>query len=243
MTPEHRPTGPDSWEALLSDFLDDELPPAERRQVEDHLRTCASCAAVLEELRAVVARAGTFARESQPAGDLWAGIRPRLRPRSRTAWSRGLAALRSAGPGTAWRRTPAFAAIAVVLAGVALLLLMQGGKAPGPGGVAEQQAARRAGDRAVLPGAALAALEGGREYSDTVAELRSVVERRLTHDPRVVEVLDENLAAIEAAIAGYRDALAESPGDEALQKRLRQARERKVQVLRQAAALAAEADN
>ncbi|NBD24976.1 anti-sigma factor family protein [Paenibacillus glycinis] len=37
-------------EEQLSAYLDDELNPDERRKVEDHLATCASCQALLEEL-------------------------------------------------------------------------------------------------------------------------------------------------------------------------------------------------
>ena len=41
----------------FSDYLDDELAPSERTDVEAHLATCADCRAVLEALRAIVATA------------------------------------------------------------------------------------------------------------------------------------------------------------------------------------------
>ena len=44
------------WTDRLSDYLDGELPPAERNSLEAHLETCAECARVLEELRTVVSR-------------------------------------------------------------------------------------------------------------------------------------------------------------------------------------------
>ena len=47
----------EEWTDRLSDFLDGELPADEQRAVEAHLRGCAACAAVLEDLKRVVARA------------------------------------------------------------------------------------------------------------------------------------------------------------------------------------------
>ena len=44
------------WTDRLSDYLDGELSADERGAVEAHLRGCGSCAAVLEDLKRVVAR-------------------------------------------------------------------------------------------------------------------------------------------------------------------------------------------
>lgn len=231
-----RPAGADPWEDRLSDYLDDELSPGERRKLEAHLRVCGGCAVLLEELRGVVARAAACDRESAPSRELWTGIAPRLAPRGNTRAREKT----SPGPGFAPWRFPALAAAAlVVLAVVASLLWQAGTLRPSVPQVTERAATTRPDQ----PPAAAKLLEPSREYYDTVAHLRREVEMHLTHDPRVVEVLDENLAAIDAAIAGYRDALAADPGDAALARRLEQARERKVAVLRQAAALASESTN
>jgi len=67
----------EEWTDQLSDYLDGELSADERRLVDEHLVTCASCAAVLNDLKRVVARAAsTTARP--PQADLWAGIAARL---------------------------------------------------------------------------------------------------------------------------------------------------------------------
>jgi len=240
-------TGTHPWEARLSEYLDDELTGAERLQLEDHLRGCASCAAVLEDLRAVVARTDGCARESLPANDLWEVIRPRLQPRQpRAAWRRALDVFTPSPATPAWWKVPAFAAAAFLVVGLAASLLWLRGGTTLPGDEGGKIATHEQGAQGstLRPGEPVSpALEASREYYDTIAQLRRVVERGLTHDPRVVEVLDTNLAAIDSAIAGYRDALVANPGDEGLRRRLEQARERKVDVLRQAAALASEAAN
>jgi hypothetical protein len=138
---------------------------------------------------------------------------------------------------------PAFAAAAiVVVAAVAALLWPQGGAGLRPQ-VTRGTEQTASNTPAPVPAETARRFEPSREYYDTVAHLRRTVEQRLTHDPRVVEVLDSNLAAIDAAIASYRDGLAADPRDADLARRLERARERKVEVLRQAAALAGEAAN
>ena len=61
----------------LSDYLDDELTPAERAGIESHLAVCRECSTTLDELRTVVARAGALLPRP-PGNDLWPGIEPRL---------------------------------------------------------------------------------------------------------------------------------------------------------------------
>src|SRR5262249_60584727 len=60
-------------------FLDGELTAEEHRAVEAHLRGCAACAAVLADLKRIVARAqqaGAVPRP--PRADLWSGIAARI---------------------------------------------------------------------------------------------------------------------------------------------------------------------
>ena len=67
----------EEWTEKLSDFLDGELTPDDRDAVESHLQCCASCAAVLDELTQVVARARTL-EGRPPRADLWPGIAARI---------------------------------------------------------------------------------------------------------------------------------------------------------------------
>ena len=113
----------EEWTDRLSEYLDGELSADEQRALESHLRTCAPCAAVLNDLKRVVARAqaaGAAARP--PQADLWAGIAERI-DASRT-WNGGAVPLDnvSAFRGRAPRRIaftlPQLAAAAVVVAAV-----------------------------------------------------------------------------------------------------------------------------
>src|SRR4029077_6814953 len=69
----------EEWTDKLSEYLDGELSADEHRTVEAHLRGCADCAAVLADLKRIVARAqqaGAVARP--PSADLWDGIAARI---------------------------------------------------------------------------------------------------------------------------------------------------------------------
>jgi len=113
----------EEWTDRLSDYLDGELSADEQRALESHLRTCAPCAAVLNDLKRVVARAqaaGAVARP--PQADLWAGIAERI-DASRT-WNAGavapdnVAAFRGRAPRRIAFTLPQLAAAAIVVAAV-----------------------------------------------------------------------------------------------------------------------------
>jgi hypothetical protein len=63
----------DPWTDRLSEYLDDELDAAERAAVDDHLRGCAGCRAILDDLRRLQVRARSL-RDRDPERDLWRHI-------------------------------------------------------------------------------------------------------------------------------------------------------------------------
>src|SRR3989442_4675216 len=69
----------DNWTDRLSEYVDGTLGVGERAALEAHLAGCVPCAATLEELRRVVARARAL-DDRPPAADLWpkiaAGVGP-----------------------------------------------------------------------------------------------------------------------------------------------------------------------
>src|SRR5437899_2138772 len=76
----------DNWTDRLSEYLDGTLAVGERAALEAHLAGCAACAATLEELRRVVARARAL-DDRPPGADLWpkiaVGIGRATAPRAR----------------------------------------------------------------------------------------------------------------------------------------------------------------
>ena len=67
----------DQWTDRLSEYMDGELPPAEREALAAHVLECAECGRTLQELRQVVARAGQVL-DREPERDLWSGIAARI---------------------------------------------------------------------------------------------------------------------------------------------------------------------
>jgi hypothetical protein len=74
-----------AWADRLSEYLDDELPPPERAALDEHLRECAGCRAVLEDLRRVSVRAKAL-RDRDPDQNLWPEIARRI-GRPEAAWA------------------------------------------------------------------------------------------------------------------------------------------------------------
>jgi len=72
----------DSFTDRLSEYLDGELTPAERADVDAHLTQCAECRSTLEDLRGVVSEAALL-RDARPARDLWSGIAAQIAPDGR----------------------------------------------------------------------------------------------------------------------------------------------------------------
>jgi anti-sigma factor RsiW len=227
----------DTWRDRLSEYADGELRPVERRAVARHLAGCADCAAVVADLREVAARGGELPVGEQPATDLWPGIASRLTPRS-------VARRRSprAWPwGGRWL-VPQLGAAALVLVACGVFVGWAiWGRQPAVPRVAVATA--RPAPTTVNTTADTTANPAEASYEREVADLRRLLRTRLTLDPHVVEVLDQNLATLDAAIADYRKAESERPGDKRLDLRIAEARQRKLDVLRRAVALASEGTN
>lgn len=228
----------DQWTERLSEYLDGELRDGERVALESHLQTCGECSALLVELRRVVRRARML-RERAPSRDLWPGIASRigvpsaesedvleLASRRRTArrWSFSLPQLAAAG-------------IALMtISGSAVWLL----RAPAP----SQNVARplatlpETGGPGVITTAAKAPRSASQSYAAAVADLERVLaDGRGRLDTTTVRVIEQNLAAIDRAIAQAQLALDADPANLYLNTHLAETMRRKLDLLRQAAAL------
>src|SRR4051812_15392125 len=65
------------WTDRLSEYLDDELSSDERAAAEAHLRRCASCGAVLADLKRVAGRVRSL-EDRLPEHDPWPAIAARI---------------------------------------------------------------------------------------------------------------------------------------------------------------------
>jgi anti-sigma factor RsiW len=217
----------DQWTDRLSEYLDHELSPAERNELESHLRTCAACREILDDLRAVVARAGGL-EDREPDFDLWPGVREAI-------GSRKVVEIDS-------RRKPArrFSFSLPQLVGAAATLVLVSG------GAAWLLFEPASGPRSELSAGVSTRVEAqpvrfdrkGRADS-AITELERILQEeggRL--DTATVRILTQNLALIDRAIGQARKALESDPGNPYLNDHLARTMRKKIEVLRRAADLA-----
>ncbi|HET6578696.1 MAG TPA: zf-HC2 domain-containing protein [Gemmatimonadales bacterium] len=231
----------DQWTDRLSEYLDGELPPDRRAELEAHLRHCVACGAVLADLKRIVTRAQGL-EDRAPERDLWPGVAARI----------GAAApgSRRARPSGAPRRRWSFSLPQLAAAGIALMALSGGaawllrplGRVPlasQPSPAATRWEARQLpgqGDGGVL--AVAARPRGERSYDAAVADLERVLEAgRGRLDTATVRVIVRNLATIDSAIAQAQRAVAADSANLYLNSHLAETMRRKLELLRQAATL------
>jgi putative zinc finger protein len=220
----------DVWTDRLSEYLDDELPPGQRAELERHLVGCAECSATLAELRRVVARAHAL-ESTGPAADLWPGIAARI----------------GATPGTRQAaRTPgarrfAFSLPQLLAAGIALMVLSGGSVWLLRPGSAAMPIASVTGLPAAESGLGTPVSWQRRaapRYDAAVADLERVLaEGRGRLDTTTVRVLEQNLRVIDQAIEQARRAVAADSANAYLNSHLAETMRRKLELLRQAASL------
>jgi anti-sigma factor RsiW len=216
----------DQWTDRLSEYLDGDLAESERVALEAHLDTCRECGETLAELRRIVMRARSL-EDRQPARDLWSGIAERI----------GLPAPVSAVPR---RRHITFSVPQLLAAGIALAVFSGGGAwllHPEPAQVATIQPAPQ-GSGTLPVTTVRAGAPTSRGYDAAVEDLeRILAEGRGRLDTTTVRVLEQNLAIIDQALAQARRAVAADSANIYLNSHLAETMRRKIDLLRQAAAL------
>jgi hypothetical protein len=212
----------DSWTDRLSEYVDGELDAETRLALEAHLATCAECRATRDELERVVARARRV-EYREPVNDLWGSIEATI-TKGRSRSTRRFVTL-------SWARLAAAAAVVAVLAG----------------GFAWTIASKRSTSIAVVPAgsdtiqpetrpaAAGAPALAVASYRDAAADLERALEAgRSTLRPETMRVIEENLRAIDLAIAQTDSALRRDPGSAYLNQYLAATMQRKLRLLRRA---------
>ncbi len=224
----------DQWMNRLSEYLDGELTDGERIALEAHLPGCAECSRVLDDLRQVVARARMLENEA-PDHDLWPGIAQRI---GATVGETRTVDLGSRRAAPRW----SFSLPQLAAAGIALVTLSGGAvwllRSP------EQQ--NLAPPSAIGPSASPRAINATvnprgnatQSYAAAVADLERVLASgRGQLDTTTIRVIEQNLAAIDRAIAQAQRALDADPANLYLNTHLAETMRRKLDLLRQAAAL------
>jgi len=214
----------DRWMERLSEYVDGELPAADQAALEAHLGTCSDCSAVLAGLRRVVDRA-RMVEEYVPRRDLWPGIATRIgatagSPRIGRRWSFSLPQLAAA------------AIFLMTLSGGAVWLLQSAALRPATGPIATGASA------AGTPAAINAGSSASQSYAAAIADLERVLAGgRGQLDTTTIRVIEQNLAAIDRAIAQAQRALLADPANLYLNTHLAETMRRKLDLLRHAATL------
>ena len=216
----------DQWTDRLSEYLDGEMKGSERAFLEAHLERCEDCQDTLAGLRRVVMRARSL-EDRPPATDLWAGVAERIGAPARTVVLPA-------------RRRFTFSLPQLLAAGITLAVLSASGAwmlHPGVQTVAVQPVPVASENASVTP---VGAPSAAQSYDAAVHDLEQVLEEgRGRLDSATVRVLEQNLALIDRAIAEARRAVAADSANVYLNTHLAQTMRRKVDLLRQAAALVA----
>jgi anti-sigma factor RsiW len=221
-------------EAVLNALVDGELDDAARTRAEAHVATCARCAADHAALRALLHDVGALQRGVAPARDLLPGIHAAI---DAATSGRTAAATQAHVEG---RRKPRFAdrsirSVRWALAAAALALAALSATVTALL-VRPSDRPLIATDTAVgVPAGELRRLEA--RFIVATSELEEVLDaERAQLAPETVRILEESLAIVDAALAEAREALAADPGNAALSEMLMATYEKKLDLLRSAAA-------
>ena len=232
----------DDWSDRLSEYLDDELTPDERREIERHLAACATCATTLAELERVVARAQSLPARP-PETDLWNGIAGRIGAAG--AAGAPLVPFRARQPRRISFTLPQLAAASLLLAVVSGGIAWRLHAPPAAQGPAAAQAApaQAIAQQETVSVELVGLANADAQYDSAVADLQQALQQGRNHlDPATIAIVEQNLKIIDRAIEQARRAVLDDPGNSYLTSHLVETRRKKLDLLRRAAALASETD-
>ena len=202
-------TANDTYYPLIADFIDGELGEDLSRDVERHLRECAECTSLAEDLRRLDARAASLPAV-HPSPELWSRIKDRVEaPRNRF---RELPWLASA------------AALAVLTLSGGIIYMLSG-----PGSSPDDEAL------VLMSQIAEDLQQAERHYQQAITGLEAIFqENRASLDPELSAMLQQNLEVIEAAVVESRQALATEPESQIARESLLEGLRLKVNLLQNA---------
>jgi tetratricopeptide (TPR) repeat protein len=238
----------EEWTDKLSEYLDEELSREEQAAVAAHLRECAACAAVLDDLKQVVARARAL-DVRPPQADLWPGVAEHI---ERGTGFRGDG--KKPVPLLSFTMPQAIAASLVIalLSGAAMWQIAgrsaqasrstQSAAATNTPAMEREPSGERSADRSASADAVTVGFADA-QYDAAVADLeKALKEGRGRLDKTTVAIVEHNLQIIDQAIEQARQALEADPANDYLSGHLVEARRRKLDLLRRATALTNDTD-
>ena len=212
---------------LLDDYVTGDLTEEARPPVEDHVTTCALCAAEVESLKRILARAAELPKSIDPPVDAWSNIR--------SAISRDESAVRANNPVSRsgiWQRRYVLAAAAIlvaVLSSAGTAVYMKG-RYSGEG--ASHAVANNASTEATPASLAAFTIEEN-NYLRTASMLQDLLDQQeASLAPETVAQLKASLRTIDEAILEARNALARDPANKLLVEMLSASYRQKVDLLR-----------
>ena len=217
----------DEIQPRLSELVDGSLDAAERAAVDAHVRVCARCAALVEDLGRVRQAARSLG-PVEPPSHVWLEIAGQIRQAAPAA----VDAERTRTRGTQrWQWIGLAAALVVSTAGAYLYLHLEH-RTPTPA--------------ATAPAATTASVDvftdeltqAMTHYEKAIGELETLTKSNNGDlDPATAATLQKNLVAIDDAIAESRTALTRDPASLPARDSLLEALQRKVSVLQETVAL------
>ncbi|MDP9279990.1 MAG: zf-HC2 domain-containing protein [Gemmatimonadota bacterium] len=213
---------------LLDDYVTGELTEDARAPVADHVATCAICAAEVESLNRIIARAAELPKSIDPPAEAWSNIRAAIERDKEAVTARRV----SAG---VWRRPYMLAAAAVllvVLSSGATAIYMSGRTSDGD---SSRSVSLNAGSGATPASLAAFTIEEN-NYLRNVAVLQDLLDQQeASLAPETVAQLKASLRTIDEAILEARNALARDPANKMLIEMLSGTYRQKVDLLRRTA--------
>lgn len=219
-----------TWEEL-NDFVDDVLAPDAAARARAHLASCPQCRSRVTGIEVALAEVARAAREIPPPAEAWAAVRSEIESRKVVPLA-GMAGHSASVARFGSRRRWTLAAAAVVLvaaSSIVTALVMS----------RTQPSAAVAVDSAAAIAIPVAVVDAERSYLASVQELGAALEAARPHlSAQTIEIVERNLALIDAAIAESRAALLRDPGNRVLLDVLAGTYRQKLELLRRAAQLA-----
>jgi anti-sigma-K factor RskA len=215
---------------LLDDYVTGELTDDARAPVAEHIAACAICAAEVESLNKILARAADLPKSIDPPVEAWSNIRAAIE-RDREA----VAAHDRVSASGFWR-PPYWLAAAAAL----LVLLSSAGTAVYMSARAGQGSSSRSAANNVANGATPASLVAftieENNYLRNVAVLQDLLDQQeALLAPETVAQLKATLRTIDEAIFEARNALARDPANKTLIEMLSGTYRQKMDLMRRTA--------